>query len=116
MSDLSTTTPRPLRFAQLPPFPLECGEQLRHATVAYHLDGELNAARDNVILVLHALTGTSDAVGDWWKGVVGPGCARVQVAADMDFNRVTQTSDDFDPERRVVRSNTSSTASAKRPR
>ena len=75
MSDLSTTTPRPLRFAQLPPFPLECGEQLRHATVAYHLDGELNAARDNVILVLHALTGTADAVGDWWKGVVGPGCA-----------------------------------------
>jgi flagellar M-ring protein FliF len=36
--------------------------------------------------------------------VVGPGRARVQVAADMDFNRVTQTSDDFDPERRVVRS------------
>jgi flagellar M-ring protein FliF len=36
--------------------------------------------------------------------VVGPGRARVRVAADMDFNRVTQTSDDFDPERRVVRS------------
>jgi flagellar M-ring protein FliF len=36
--------------------------------------------------------------------VVGPGRARVQVTADMDFNRVTQTSDDFDPERRVVRS------------
>ena len=36
--------------------------------------------------------------------VVGPGRTRVQIAADMDFNRVTQTSDDFDPERRVVRS------------
>ncbi|MGL4286673.1 MAG: flagellar basal-body MS-ring/collar protein FliF [Phreatobacter sp.] len=36
--------------------------------------------------------------------VVGPGRARVQVTADMDFNRITQTSDDFDPERRVVRS------------
>jgi flagellar M-ring protein FliF len=36
--------------------------------------------------------------------VVGPGRARVRVAADMDFNRITQTSDDFDPERRVVRS------------
>ncbi len=36
--------------------------------------------------------------------VVGPGRTRVQVSADMDFNRVTQTSDDFDPERRVVRS------------
>ena len=36
--------------------------------------------------------------------VVGPGHARVQVAADFDFNRVTQTSDRFDPEGRVVRS------------
>lgn len=36
--------------------------------------------------------------------VVGPGRARVQVTADMDFNRITQTSDDYDPERRVVRS------------
>ncbi|WP_108177727.1 flagellar basal-body MS-ring/collar protein FliF [Phreatobacter oligotrophus] len=36
--------------------------------------------------------------------VVGPGRARVQVTADMDFNRITQTLDDFDPERRVVRS------------
>ncbi|CEJ14567.1 Flagellar M-ring protein [bacterium YEK0313] len=36
--------------------------------------------------------------------VVGPGRARVQVSTDMDFNRITQTSDDFDPERRVVRS------------
>ena len=78
MPNASTNTPhapRTLRFAQLPPFPLECGEQLPHATVAYHLDGEINAARDNVILVLHALTGTADAAGDWWKGIVGPGCA-----------------------------------------
>lgn len=36
--------------------------------------------------------------------VVGPGRARVQINADMDFNRITQTTDDFDPERRVVRS------------
>jgi flagellar M-ring protein FliF len=38
------------------------------------------------------------------SSVVGPGHARVQVAADFDFNRVTQTSDRFDPEGRVVRS------------
>src|SRR5262249_16774562 len=36
--------------------------------------------------------------------VVGDGRARVQLAADFDFNRVTQTSDRFDPEGRVVRS------------
>ena len=36
--------------------------------------------------------------------VVGPGRARVQVTAEFDFNRVTQTSDRFDPEGRVVRS------------
>jgi flagellar M-ring protein FliF len=36
--------------------------------------------------------------------VVGPGRARVQLAADFDLNRVTQTSDTFDPEGRVVRS------------
>jgi flagellar M-ring protein FliF len=36
--------------------------------------------------------------------VVGPGRARVQLTAEFDFNRVTQTSDRFDPEGRVVRS------------
>ncbi len=38
------------------------------------------------------------------SSVVGPNHARVQVAADFDFNRVTQTSDKYDPEGRVVRS------------
>ncbi len=38
------------------------------------------------------------------SSVVGPGRARVQVTADFDFNRITQTSDKFDPEGRVVRS------------
>jgi flagellar M-ring protein FliF len=36
--------------------------------------------------------------------VVGPGRARVELTADFDFNRVTQTSDKYDPEGRVVRS------------
>jgi len=38
------------------------------------------------------------------SSVVGPDHARVEVAADFDFNRITQTSDKFDPEGRVVRS------------
>jgi flagellar M-ring protein FliF len=36
--------------------------------------------------------------------VVGPGHAQVQLTAEFDFNRITQTSDRFDPEGRVVRS------------
>jgi len=36
--------------------------------------------------------------------VVGPGHARVQLSADFDFNRVTQTSEKYDPEGRVLRS------------
>jgi len=35
---------------------------------------------------------------------VGSGRAQVQLTADFDFNRVTQTSDKFDPDGRVVRS------------
>ncbi|MGL5446498.1 MAG: flagellar basal-body MS-ring/collar protein FliF, partial [Rhabdaerophilum sp.] len=36
--------------------------------------------------------------------VVGRGRARVQVAAEMDFNRIQSVTDNFDPESRVVRS------------
>jgi flagellar M-ring protein FliF len=36
--------------------------------------------------------------------VVGPGRARVQVSAEMDYSRVQQTSDSYDPESRVIRS------------
>jgi flagellar M-ring protein FliF len=38
------------------------------------------------------------------SSIVGPGHSRVQVAAEMDFNRVTQTAETFDPDSRVVRS------------
>ncbi len=41
------------------------------------------------------------------SSVVGSGRARVQVSAEFDFNRITQTSDRFDPESRVVRSSQS---------
>lgn len=38
------------------------------------------------------------------SSVVGAGRARVQLSADFDYNRITQTSDKFDPEGRVLRS------------
>ena len=38
------------------------------------------------------------------NSIVGPGHSRVQVTADFDLNRVTQTSDKYDPDGRVVRS------------
>ncbi|MGB6537283.1 MAG: flagellar basal-body MS-ring/collar protein FliF [Xanthobacteraceae bacterium] len=38
------------------------------------------------------------------SSIVGPGHARVEVSADFDFNRITETSDKYDPDGRVVRS------------
>lgn len=38
------------------------------------------------------------------SSVVGQGRARVQLTADFDYNKITQTSDKFDPEGRVLRS------------
>jgi flagellar M-ring protein FliF len=43
-------------------------------------------------------------IEDTLARVVGPGRARVQVAVELDWNRVTQTQDMFDPEGRVQRS------------
>ncbi|MFK4661303.1 flagellar basal-body MS-ring/collar protein FliF [Bradyrhizobium ottawaense] len=43
-------------------------------------------------------------VEDIVSSVVGSGRARVQLSADFDFNKITQTSDKFDPEGRVLRS------------
>jgi flagellar M-ring protein FliF len=38
------------------------------------------------------------------SSIVGPGRARVQVTADMDFNRITRASETFDPDGQVIRS------------
>lgn len=38
------------------------------------------------------------------SSVVGPGRARVRVAAEVDYNRLTETSEIFDPDGQVVRS------------
>jgi homoserine O-acetyltransferase len=56
------------------PVPLESGAVLPHVTVGYHTWGTLNAARDNVVVVCHALTGSSD-VTSWWPGIIGSGRA-----------------------------------------
>ncbi len=55
------------------PFPLECGEYLPEFTLAYHTFGQLNKHKDNVVWVIHALTGSSNPI-EWWPGVVGNGC------------------------------------------
>jgi len=56
------------------PFQLESGLVLPEINIAYHTYGRLNAARDNVVWVCHALTANSD-VFSWWPGVVGNNCA-----------------------------------------
>lgn len=48
---------------------LESGEVLRALRVRYRLEGTISAARDNVVLVVHALTGTAQASA-WWPGVI----------------------------------------------
>jgi homoserine O-acetyltransferase len=81
---------------------LDCGESLSNVRIAFETYGELAAARDNVILVCHALSGDAHAAGysssdhgggtrdgfgaedrdadsgralGWWDGMIGPGKA-----------------------------------------
>ena len=81
---------------------LDCGRRLHSVRVAYETYGALAAARDNVILVCHALSGDAHAAGysaepasastrdgfraderdsgrgtglGWWDGMIGPGKA-----------------------------------------
>ncbi len=60
---------------------LENGADLEEVTVAYRTWGRLNAARDNAVLVCHALTGSADA-DQWWPGLFGSGKTLDQ---DRDF-------------------------------
>ena len=68
---------------------LESGVVLDDVSIAVQRWGELSPARDNVVVVLHALTGDSHITGPpgpghptpgWWDGVAGPG-------APIDTNR-----------------------------
>jgi homoserine O-acetyltransferase/O-succinyltransferase len=91
------------QFLDLPqPLALDCGRQLHPIRMAYETYGKLSPARDNVILVCHALSGDAHAAGfatrpaaesardgfraderdagsgrglGWWDGMIGPGKA-----------------------------------------
>jgi homoserine O-acetyltransferase len=91
------------QFVDLPkPLKLDCGRTLAPVRVAYETYGRLSPARDNVILVCHALSGDAHAAGiaktaptestrdgfgaedrdnvvpkglGWWDGMIGPGKA-----------------------------------------
>src|SRR3954470_8507066 len=69
---LEPTVEADFTFAADEPFELEGGGRLRPLTLRYALYGELNAARDNAILVCHALSGSA-RVADWWPQLVGAG-------------------------------------------
>lgn len=66
-----------LRWFRTGSLQLELGGVLPGATVAYRTWGTLNETRDNAVLVLHALTGDSNAAneGGWWEPLIGPGRA-----------------------------------------
>ena len=51
---------------------LESGAVIDDVSIAVQRWGELSPNRDNVVVVLHALTGDSNVPG-WWDGVIGPG-------------------------------------------
>lgn len=64
------------------PLRLESGAVLEDVSIAVQRWGELSPNRDNVVMVLHALTGDSHITGPagpghptpgWWDGVAGPG-------------------------------------------
>ena len=54
------------------PFRLESGFSLDGFELAYTTHGTLNAAKDNVIWIFHALTANSNPA-EWWPGLVGDG-------------------------------------------
>ena len=51
-------------FFVIPTFTLESGTELQNAPVAYKTWGKLNDTKDNVMVICHAFTGSSD-VEDW---------------------------------------------------
>jgi homoserine O-acetyltransferase len=53
-------------------FVLESGAILPDLVVAYRHDG-VPIGEGRQILVVHALTGSADAAGDWWAPIIGPG-------------------------------------------
>lgn len=53
------------------PFVLDSGATLPRVTQHYAYYGKPSPARDNVVLVCHALSGSA-RIGDWWPDLLGP--------------------------------------------
>jgi len=53
---------------------LESGRTIHAVRLHYTLYGKLNEAKDNAILICHALTGSA-RVADWWTDLIGEGKA-----------------------------------------
>lgn len=87
------TRPHSVRLADSSnPLLLDCGEELMQIDLEYEMYGKMNAKKDNVILLLHALSGDAHAAGwdekavemgrnwridrpGWWDTMIGPGKA-----------------------------------------
>lgn len=76
-------------FLDIGSLTLENGAVVDDVTIAVQRWGELSPNRDNVVVVLHALTGDTHVTGPtgpgeetegWWEGIAGPG-------APIDTNR-----------------------------
>lgn len=84
LSDVPATLPAEgdIGVVHIGSLTLESGVVLDDVSIAVQRWGELNPQRDNVVMVLHALTGDSHITGPagpdhptpgWWDGVAGPG-------------------------------------------
>jgi homoserine O-acetyltransferase len=71
-------------FVHPQPFTFESGQILPGFTLRYETYGRLNAARDNTIVICHALSGDHHCAGihvltdqkpGWWNNLIGPGKA-----------------------------------------
>ncbi|MBD3377033.1 homoserine O-acetyltransferase [candidate division KSB1 bacterium] len=71
---------RSVTFEQ--PLKLESGEELGPITLAFESYGKLGRAKDNAVLITHALSGDAHAAGyhtpndrkpGWWNHMIGPG-------------------------------------------
>ncbi|WP_322098977.1 homoserine O-succinyltransferase MetX [Halothiobacillus diazotrophicus] len=72
--------PQIARFQE--PLALDCGRTLASYDIVYETYGQMNEARDNAILICHALSGDHHAAGyhaetdrkpGWWDSAIGPG-------------------------------------------
>jgi homoserine O-acetyltransferase/O-succinyltransferase len=62
-------------------FVFECGESINPLVLVFECYGKLNSAKDNAIVVHHALSTSSHLAASpenpepgWWQEMVGPGC------------------------------------------